>query len=278
MQLEFVNMGNVELISFATADELASRAANAWLDEIESAGRAGKAHCVALSGGRITQKFFAATVAQAKARAVSFERVHFFWADERCVPPTDPESNFKLASELLFAPLKIPDNQIHRIRGEEPPEIAAKLASEEIQRIVPTVPPSPRRGEGRGEEAVISNSKPRSPLGRGEGGYSQPALDLIFLGMGEDGHVASLFPGASPETGNCAVPFLFIENSPKPPPCRISLSYAAIAAAKQVWVLVSGAGKEAALRESLRPGGQTPLARVIQSRSRTRIFSGIRLD
>jgi 6-phosphogluconolactonase len=204
-------------------------------------------HCVALSGGRITQKFFTATVEQAKTLAISFERVHFFWADERCVPPTDPESNFKLANELLFAPLKIPASQIHRIRGEDSPKVAVKLAEEELRRVLSL------RAD------------------------NQSALDLIFLGMGEDGHVASLFPGASPEILNCASLFLAIENSPKPPPRRISLSYAAIAAAKQVWVLVSGAGKEAALRESLRPGGQTPLARVIQSRSRTKIFSDIRL-
>jgi 6-phosphogluconolactonase len=174
--------------------------------------------------------------------------VHFFWADERCEPPTDPDSNFKLASELLFAPLKIPASQIHRIRGEDSPQVAAKFAEEELRRVV-----------------SANNNR-------------QPVLDLIFLGMGEDGHVASLFPDAPPEVLNCASPFLAIENSPKPPARRISLSYAAIAAAKQVWVLVSGAGKAAALRKSLRPGGQTPLARVLQSRSRTRIFCDIRLD
>ena len=241
-------MQNFELISFASADKLAQDVASAWLDEIAATNHAARPHCVALSGGRIAQKFFAATVEQAKVRKISFGRVHFFWADERCVPPDDPESNFKLANELLFAPLKIPASQIHRIRGEDSPKVAVKLAEEELRR-------------------VVSADK-----------TGQPALDLIFLGMGEDGHVASLFPGASPEILNCASPFLAIENSPKPPPRRISLSYAAIAAAKQVWVLVSGAGKEAALRESLRPGGQTPLARVIQSRSRTKIFSDIRLD
>jgi 6-phosphogluconolactonase len=240
-------MANFELISFANADELAAHAANAWLDKIESANRAGKTHCVALSGGRTTQKFFTATVEQAKARKISFERVHFFWADERCVPPTDPESNFKLASELLFAPLKIPANQIHRIRGEKPPEVAVKTAVAELRHIAP----ADKNG--------------------------QPVLDLIFLGMGEDGHVASLFPKATPEVLNCTSPFLAIENSPKPPPRRISLNYAVIAVAKQVWVLVSGAGKEAALRESLMPGGQTPLARVVRSRSRVRIFSDISL-
>jgi 6-phosphogluconolactonase len=241
---------NFELISFASADELASRAASAWLDEIESANRTGKLFCVALSGGRIAQKFFAATVEQAGLRKIGNvgtpslpANVHFFWADERCVPSTDPESNFKLASELLFAPLKISANQIHRIRGEEPPEAAVKIAEAELGR-------------------VVSADK-----------NGQPALDLIFLGMGEDGHVASLFPGEPPETLNSINSFLVIENSPKPPPRRISLSYAAIAAAKEVWVLVSGAGKDEALRESLRPGGRTPLARVVRSRSRTRIFS-----
>jgi 6-phosphogluconolactonase len=243
-----LEMKNFELISFANADELASLVAGAWLDEIESASRAGKPHCVALSGGRIAQKFFAATVEQGKARAVAFERVHFFWADERCVPPTDSESNFKLANELLFVPLKISESQIHRIHGELPPAAAAAQAVSEISRI------APQNSEGR------------------------PVLDLIFLGMGEDGHVASLFPNAPAEIADCTAPFLAVENSPKPPPNRITLSYPAIAAAKNVWVLASGAGKEAALRDSLAFSGKTPLARVVQSRSHTSVFSGIRLD
>ena len=97
-------MKNFELISFATADELARAVAGAWLDEIEAANRAGKTHCVALSGGRIAQKFFAAVVEQAKARKIGDgdtpslpSNVHFFWADERCVPPDDAESNFAIA-------------------------------------------------------------------------------------------------------------------------------------------------------------------------------------
>ena len=280
-------MQNFELISCANADELASLAAGAWLDEIESANRAGKPYCVALSGGRIAQKFFTATVELAKTRKIGDgdtpslpTNVHFFWADERCVPPTDPESNFKLASELLFAPLKISETQIHRIRGELLPGAAAKVAREEICRALPISSPSPRRGEGRSEEAVFSKSKPLtpplSPLGRGEGIYSLPSLDLIFLGMGEDGHVASLFPNAPAEILNCTNPYLAVENSPKPPPKRVSLSYAAIAAAKQVWALVSGAGKEAALRDSVTPDSKTPLGRIVRLRSRTIIFSDIR--
>jgi 6-phosphogluconolactonase/glucosamine-6-phosphate isomerase/deaminase len=71
-------------------------------------------------------------------------------------------------------------------------------------------------------------------------------------------------------------PFLFVKDSPKPPPWRISLSYATIAAAGQIWVLISGAGKEKALRESMDFSGKTPLARVVQIRQNTRIYSEIR--
>ncbi len=235
-------MKNFELISFATADELARTVAAKWLDEIESVNRTGKSHCVALSGGRIAQKFLGAAVEQAKARAISFARVHFFWADERCVPPDDRESNFRLADKLLFAPLKISESQIHRIRGELPPGAAAAQATSEISEI------TPRNKSG------------------------QPVLDLIFLGMGEDGHVASLFPSEIEAVNSDNAVYRAVKNSPKPPPNRVTLGYAAIAAARQVWVLVSGAGKEAALHESLAANGYTPLARVTKFRTQTRIF------
>jgi 6-phosphogluconolactonase len=236
-------MKNFELISFANADELAARAASVWLDEIAAANHAAKPHCVALSGGRIALKFFTSVVEQTKAREISLGLVHFFWADERCVPPDDAESNFRAAYELLFAPLRINDAQIHRIHGEDSPEIAAQKATMDISHV------APRNSDG------------------------QPILDLIFLGMGEDGHVASLFPNEIEGTipGNSI--FRAIKNSPKPPPNRVTLNYAAIAAAKNVWVLASGAGKEMALRESLYSGGRTPLAQVIQSRPQTTIFS-----
>ena len=252
-------MKHFELISFANADELARTVAGKWLDEIETANRTGKSHCVALSGGRIAQKFFAAVVTQAKARKIgdggpssaALRRVdtpllpagvHFFWADERCVPPDDTESNFRLANELLFVPLKISESQIHRIRGELPPDAAAAQAASELCRVAP----------------FSANG--------------QPVLDLIFLGMGEDGHVASLFPGENETASSDRPIYRAVKNSPKPPPNRVTLGYAAIAAARQVWVLVSGAGKETALRESLDAKGCTPLAQVTKIRTQTGIY------
>ena len=132
-----------------------------------------------------------------------FEQLTQFFLD-------DQESNFRLANELLFAPLKISENQIHRIRGELPPEAAAAQAASEISAITP-----------------LNKS-------------GQPVLDLIFLGMGEDGHVASLFPGENEAAGSDNAVYRAVKNSPKPPPNRVTLGYAAIVAARQVWVLVSG--------------------------------------
>ena len=278
-------MKNFELISFATADELAQAVASAWLDEIKSANRAGKRHCVALSGGRIARKFFASVVEQAKARKIGDGdtpslpgNVHFFWADERCVPPDDVESNFKLANELLFLPLKISENQIHRIHGELPPDKAAELATAEIRRVTLSSPAPPQKEERAGvRRPIVSNSNPLtpplSPLGRGEGVDYKPILDLIFLGMGEDGHVASLFPGESEMAAVSQAVYRAVKKSPKPPPNRVTLGYAAMAAARQVWVLVSGRGKKTVLHESLFCKNRMPLARVTQFRTQTKIFS-----
>jgi 6-phosphogluconolactonase len=240
-------MEKFSLIPFADADSLAKAVAAAWLDKIAAANRARETQCVALSGGRITKEFFSNIVELAKINDVSLDAVHFFWADERCVPPNDPESNFAEAKKLLLEPLNISEKQFNRIRGEEPPDLAAKKAVEEICRTAPC------------------NST------------GQPVLDLIFLGMGEDGHVASLFPGESEAIISDSAVYRAVRNSPKPPPNRVTLGYAAIAAAKRVWVLASGAGKEDALKESLRTDGTTPLARALRLRDRTQIFSDIRI-
>jgi 6-phosphogluconolactonase len=241
-------MNKIQLISFQNADELVRIVAAAWLKEIAAANQAGQSHCVALSGGRVTLQFFAAVIVMSRAQNVSLANVHFFWADERCVPSDDTESSFGAANEAFFRPLGIAPDKIHRVRGELLPELAAEEANAEIKRIVPL------------------------------NAAGQPVLDLIFLGMGEDAHVASLFPQES-EAGraNPAV-YRVITNSPKLPPNRVTLGYPAIVAAKNVWVLAAGAGKEMALRDSIQPGAITPLGRVLQMRSHTRVFTDIKLS
>ena len=216
------------------------------MDELDRANREGRPQRVALSGGRIAQQFFSAAVQSARRRKTSFAGVDFFWADERCVPADDPESNFGLARKLVLEPLHIASPQIHRIQGELPPEEAAREATAELRGVL--------------------SSEAGGP----------PVLDLVFLGMGEDGHVASLFPGMPPAQLQSTEPYLAV-TAPKPPPHRISLSLGGLAAARESWVLASGPGKEEALRECLTPGSESPLARLIRLRERTRIYSDIRI-
>jgi 6-phosphogluconolactonase len=237
-------MPNHELFSFATDDALAGAVADRWLDELAARTDDPAPYCVALSGGRIAKKFFAAVARRAPTRPVSFGHVHFFWADERCVPPTDAESNFGLAKAHLLDPLAISPDKIHRVRGEIAPKWAAAEAEAEICRIAPM------------------------------NGSGQPVLDLVFLGMGEDGHVASLFPSALEEAVRSKSVYLPVV-ALKPPPQRITLNLAALAAARRVWVLASGPGKENALRQSLAADGKTPLALALQARRQTIVFSDL---
>jgi 6-phosphogluconolactonase len=231
-----------ELKVFPDDQTLSAAAARDWLRLVqESPGP----YTVALSGGRIAKSFFAAVADVAKASGASLGHVHFFWADERCVPPTDAESNFLLAQENLFRPLATDSDKIHRLKGESSPAAAVEDAGRDIRRVVPC------------------------------DGAGVPVLDMIFLGLGEDGHIASLMPNAPPEVLASREPFVHVANSPKPPPDRLSMTYPVLAAARNVWMLVAGAGKEVALRESLSTGGKTPFARVLQSRQRTLIYTDL---
>jgi 6-phosphogluconolactonase len=239
-------MANYELVRFANAAELAREAARQWVDELQLVQRYSKPryYTVALAGGRISGGFFSAVADLVKGRNVFSDCVHFFWGDERCVPPDDPESNYRLAQDRLLRPLGIPDSQVHRIRGEAPPQDAARFASEELGRL------------------ALKDAN------------CVPILDMVFLGMGEEGHVASLFPGElQSQPGNPAVYRAVVAS--KPPPNRVTLDYAPLAAAGKVWVLVSGAGKEKALQESLASTGTTPLGRVLAGRQHTRVLTDL---
>jgi 6-phosphogluconolactonase len=232
--------GRIEWIHCGSNLELARRAADRWL------ARGGdKPSCVALSGGRITRGFFDAVVTRAGLLGMGALAVtEFFWADERCVRPDDPDSNYRLAKERLLEPLRIEPGRIHRLAGELDPDEAAEKAEADLRRVT--------RVERNG----------------------LPVLDLVFLGMGEDGHVASLFPDA-PEPGVGSQAVYLAVTGPKPPPRRLTLTYPMLAEACEVWVLISGAGKEEALARSLARGGETPLGRVIRSRHNAVIFSDL---
>lgn len=233
-------MPNAELIRFASAENLATEVAQNWVDAVKT----NPTMSVALSGGRVAKTFLAKTAEMANTANVSFAQVQFFWADERSVPPDHVDSNFKLAKDAMFDSLDIPEGNIHRLQGEDDDQKGSKIAIEELQEIVPA------------NDAGV------------------PAIDIVFLGMGEDAHVASLFP-EEPEGARNLPDFFRPVTATKPPPQRITIGYNVIAAAKEVWVLASGAAKKDALNASIEANSNTPLGRVLCSRSDTKIFTDI---
>jgi 6-phosphogluconolactonase len=232
---------NLQLRPLPTPEELAHAAAVDWLGLLKRRADLSKAFGVALSGGRIARAFYDAVVSVADGNLADFDNVHFFWADERCVPPFDPESNYSIAHPNLFVPLQIQAENIHRIRAELPGDYPVQEAEAEICRIM--------------------------PLSQG----GQPILDLVILGMGEDGHVASLFPEENPAFVHDAQVYRRVRAT-KPPPDRVTLGYQPLFCAKEVWVLASGSGKRPAL-ERLKSGDQSlPIARVAAGRPETIVF------
>jgi 6-phosphogluconolactonase len=235
-------MPNLQLRPLGTPEEIAQTAARELIGLLRRRGDISLPFGIALSGGRIAKSFYEAICGV--GRSDDFANVHFFWADERCVPPTDPENNYATARQSLFQPLRIPEENIHRIRGEVDPKYAVEEAEAELCRLMPLTE------------------------------VGQPILDVVILGMGEDGHIASLFPPEPIEM--VADPRVYRKvTATKPPPDRITLGYQPIIVARDVLVLASGRGKVEAL-ERLRSGEQTlPLARVIARRTKTTVWHEI---
>lgn len=230
-------MNSTTVLTFTGPVPVAAAAASQWVEITLNSG--GHSQHVALSGGRITRAFLTHVAQFSLERRIPWASTHFYWADERCVPPGHTDSNYAVAQTCFFAPLKINPDQVHRIQGEMGPDQAAQEACETLLSHVPV------------HDGI-------------------PVLDLVFLGMGEDGHVASLFPGGLAPNASDG-PFRAVIG-PKPPAQRVTMTYPVLIAARQVWVLVSGSGKKQAWEASLQGGGQTPLGWILQHRNRTTVF------
>jgi 6-phosphogluconolactonase len=172
----------------------------------------GVAH-LALSGGSTPGR----TYELLAGSSAELAGVDIWFADERCVPPDDEQSNYRLVADTLLAPAGIAPEHVHRMEGELGPDEGAR----------------------RYETALLDGVEERD-------GHL-PVLDLIVLGIGPDGHVASLFPGSPTlDAGDQAV-CLGVHDSPKPPPERITLSLAVLRAARRCLLLATGASKADAI-------------------------------
>jgi 6-phosphogluconolactonase len=215
----------------ADVDEQCSAAARFVVGELASALTRAPRASFALAGGSTPKRLFERLVAE-HARALDWSRVHWFFGDERCVPFDSPDSNFRAAREALFAPLAIPRSSIHPMPAEAADHDAAARAHERELR------------DFFGADATF---------------------DVAMLGMGEDGHVASLFPG-EPALAERERWVVHVETRAKPPPHRLTLTLPVFALSRTVFFLLGGDSKRDALRRVLAPRDDVdralPAARV----------------
>jgi 6-phosphogluconolactonase len=221
------------------AETVAQRAAAHVVRQLDQARtQRGVAH-LALSGGTTPGR----TYELLGAKPQDLDGVEVWFADERCVAPEDSESNYRLASETLLRAAGIEPERVHRMLGELGPEEGARSYAQELTR------------------ALAAAGAPEA------GAVTVPVLDLIVLGIGPDGHVASLFPGAATlDAGDDAV-CLGVSDSPKPPPERITLSLAVLRAARECLLLATGASKADALAAALsQPSRHVPASLLRRER------------
>jgi 6-phosphogluconolactonase len=214
-----------------TAEQEASACSEYILSALKEALQSQPAATIALSGGSSPKLLFAA---MAKAD-FNWSRVNFFWVDERCVPPLDDRSNFKLANDTLLIPAHVPEQNIHRIQGELPPEEAAAK--------------------------YIADIKNFFSLKDGE----LPAFDVLHRGMGPDAHTASLFPDEPLIQNHTDIAaHVWVE---KVKMDRVTLLPGVLVAAKRTVLQVSGEEKTEALRNVL-TGEEDPMKYPCQIASR----------
>ena len=178
-------------------------------DLFQFVNKAGKPANIALSGGSTPALLFDILARQYSGR-MDWSKIHFWWGDERCVPPTDEQSNYKMTVDHLLSKIEIPEKNIHRIMGEWSPNEANKTYINEILKHLPSV-------------------------------NGWPVFDLIILGMGNDGHTASIFPheiNLLDDPNICAV-----ATHPETGQKRISLTGKVINNAQKISFLITGKSK-----------------------------------
>lgn len=189
---------NAGLLTHAAAEHISAL----LVSSVHSRGRA----MIALSGGSTPRGVYSLLGSEPMRSRIPWSNVHLFWGDERCVPSTDPESNFRMVHEAMLQHIAIPPQNIHRVLAENNPAAAAQMYEAELRQMS-EMPPG-----------------------------SVPSFDVVVLGLGADGHTASLFPGAPAlEERTRLVTDVYVE---KLGFHRITLTFPVINNARHILVLV----------------------------------------
>lgn len=213
-----------QIVVVADLPALADEAA-ARIERVALDAPPGGRATIALAGGGTPK----AAYQQLAGRCPPWGRVEFFFGDERCVPPDAEGSNYGMAREALLDRIPLRLSQVHRVLGELEPEEAARRAEEDLRASVP--------------------------------GSPFPVFDLMLLGMGPDGHTASLFPGAPEveEAERLAVP---VHRAEMPQPWRVSMTLPVINASRRILMVVSGLEKAPMVRRAIAGDRDIPAGRL----------------
>lgn len=207
-----------EIVVFENAEAVARAAAERFVIAAQAATAARGRFSVALSGGSTPKRTYELLASEDFKSRVEWSKVQVFFGDERCVPPESSESNYRMAGEAMLSRVPIPKENVHRIIGEGDPKLGALLYEQALR-------------------AFFADTQ-------------WPRFDLLFLGMGDDGHTASLFPGsAALKEDKAWVVANWVE---KFKTFRITLTAPAINRSAHVVFLVSGEGKARRLAEVTR--------------------------
>lgn len=241
MEADRVNDEAAGLRVFPDARTLVRAAAAEVLHRGRRAVRERGAFNLALAGGTTPMALYQALGSRRAAGAPFWRHTHLFWGDERVVPPEDPASNYGVAWKVGLHRLAVPAANVHRVRGES--------------------------GDAR-RAAIQYESELRSQFT----GTLWPAFDLVLLGLGVDGHTASLFPGS--DALNEHERWTEVAEGGTPPTPRVTLTLPALNGAAAVLFLVTGASKAAVLSRLLRPPEDTPLpAQRVRPRGERMVFA-----
>jgi len=215
-------MSGTPQILIATSEEWANKAAGFIHSLSEQAIRSNGRFLLTLSGGSTPKLLYRVLASDEWKRKFDWSHILFLFGDERCVPPDHTDSNFRMAQAELFQPLHIPADHIFRIKGEYNDRAAAAQEYEATIRTL-THCPAP----------------------------AVPSLDLVLLGIGDDGHTASLFPGTP--ALHVRETLLTVGQAPSGIRDRLTLTFSALNRAAVVLFLVTGHGKAERVRQILEP-------------------------
>jgi 6-phosphogluconolactonase len=221
------NTANVE--TFADSDELTAAAGERLIGAIEAAIAARGRALIVLTGGGNGNRLMKHLADQ--SQRIDWANVHLFWGDERYVADDDDERNEKQAREVLLNQIDIPARNVHAMPARDG-EFGSDLAAAALAY----------------EQLLAANAEPGDPA---------PNFDVHLLGVGPEGHINSLFPD-SPAVRETDRLVVGVEDSPKPPPLRITLTLPAIQRSREVWLLVSGGEKADAVAAAI--GGADPVS------------------